>query len=80
MRGMLVSEVSFGRRIGVLDALLLPFLWMNGGPRYMWWSRRWRGAVSRREFVAAAGDGYRGCKESARDQRGYDEPWVEEHC
>ena len=26
----------------------------------MWWWRQWRGAVSRREFLAAAGDGYRG--------------------
>ena len=28
---MLVSEVSFGRRMGVLDALLLPFLRMKVG-------------------------------------------------
>ena len=33
MRGMLVSEVSFGRRMGVLDALLLPFLQMNVRPQ-----------------------------------------------
>ena len=31
MRDMLVSGVSFGRRMGVLDALLLPFLRMNVG-------------------------------------------------
>ena len=46
----------------------------------MWWWRQWSGAAGRREFVAAAGDGYRGSRESARDQRGYDESWVEEHC
>ena len=33
MRGILVSEVSFGRRMGVLDALLLPFLRMNVRPQ-----------------------------------------------
>ena len=32
MRGILVSEVSFGRRMGVLDALLVPFLRMKVGP------------------------------------------------
>jgi len=30
---MLASEVSFGRRMGVLDALLLPFLRMKVGPQ-----------------------------------------------
>ena len=30
---MLVSEVSFGRRMGVLDTLLLPFLRMKAGPQ-----------------------------------------------
>ena len=28
---MLASEVSFGRRMGILDALLLPFLRMKVG-------------------------------------------------
>ena len=31
MRGMLASEVLFGRRMGVLDARLLPFLRMKVG-------------------------------------------------
>jgi hypothetical protein len=31
MQGTLVSEVSFGRHVGVLDALLLPFLRMKVG-------------------------------------------------
>jgi len=30
--GMLASEVSFGRRMGALDALLLPFLQIKVGP------------------------------------------------
>lgn len=33
MRGMLGSEVSFGRRMGVLDVLLVPFLRTKVGSR-----------------------------------------------
>ena len=76
MRGMLVSEVSFGRRMGVLHQLLVPFVLMKVGPQVYVVMKWWRGVASRRESVAATGEGYRGCSESTRVQGGYGVSWL----
>ena len=58
MQGMLVSEVSFGRRMGVVDALRLPFLRMKadeGGTLVYAVVEATEGRC-RRKFVAATGE------------------------
>ena len=79
MRGMLVSEVSFGRLMGVLDALRLPFMQMKVGPRVYVVVEAVEGAVSSRESVAATRDGYRGYRKCARAQSEYGKSWVKVH-
>ena len=56
---MLVSEVSFGRRMGVLDALLLPLLRMKAAPQVYVVVEAVKGRC--KSSVAATGDGYGGC-------------------
>ena len=78
MRGKLASEVSFELRMGVLGALLLRFLRMKVGPR-VYVVEVVEGRCQSSGIMAAAGDGYGGCRESASVQRGYGESWMEEH-